>query len=175
MRPAATLTALLLALPLMAGAQTPPAKTGAKPAAARPAAKKPVKPAKPAKPAPVVEAPEPEEIEPERMAVVPMVLRGESSCEFGNKVQVVEHPSLPGRFLLEYRGIKHVLTPQPTTTGVVRLEDKRTGMIWLQVPIKSMLMDSRRGQRLADNCMHAVQSAEVAAGQQLPQEPSALQ
>lgn len=165
----APLLLLSFAAPLLANAQTPSAKP-AKAVTKKVAAKK-----KPAKPAAPVEAPEPSEIEPERMAVVPMVLRGESSCEFGNKVQVVEHPSLPGRFLLEYRGIKHVLTPQPTTTGVVRLEDKRTGMIWLQVPIKSMLMDSRRGQRLADNCMHATQMAELSASEQRPPEQSALQ
>lgn len=166
MRLPVALLALLFALPLLAEAQTAPKP--AKPAVKRSSkAKRP--PAPPPEPAEPVE---PVEIEAERMAVVPMVLRGESSCEFGHKVQVVEHPSLPGRFLLEYRGIKHVLTPQPTTTGVVRLEDKRTGMIWLQVPVKSMLMDGKRGQRLADNCMHAAQTVEV---QTAPVEPSALQ
>jgi hypothetical protein len=170
---------LALALPLTLAAQTAPTSASSKPgakSAAKSTAKRPAVSKKAAKPvAAPVEVAEPGEIEPDRMAVVPMVLRGESSCEFGHKVQVVEHPSLPGRFLLEYRGIKHVLTPQPTTTGVVRLEDKRSGMIWLQVPVKSMLMDSRRGQRLADNCMHATQTAELTAAQQTPPEQSALQ
>lgn len=168
---------LALALPLTLAAQTAPTSTSSSSkSAAKSTAKRPAVSKKAAKPvAAPVEVAEPGEIEPDRMAVVPMVLRGESSCEFGHKVQVVEHPSLPGRFLLEYRGIKHVLTPQPTTTGVVRLEDKRSGMIWLQVPVKSMLMDSRRGQRLADNCMHATQTAELTAAQQTPPEQSALQ
>lgn len=170
MRLAASLIALLITLPLIAEAQTPskPSTT----AGAKGKAAKPAKPLRKRAPVPTPLPPEPEEIEPERLAVVPMVLRGESSCEFGSKVQVVEHPTLAGRFLLEYRGIKHVLTPQPTSTGVVRLEDKRTGMIWLQVPVKSMLMDSKRGQRLADNCMHASQTAEALV---TPVEPSALQ
>lgn len=183
MRLIALLAALSLALP--AAAQTPSPKPAAQakpstPANAATAVKRPAPAKKPSKPAPppapvVVEEPEPQDIEVERMAVVPMVLRGESKCEFGNLVQVVEHPSLPGRFLLEFRGIKHVLTPQPTTTGVVRLEDKRSGLVWLQVPIKSMLMDGRRGQRLVDNCLHETQAAEVAAMQGAPQQPSALQ
>lgn len=179
MRPLIAL--LAFALPLTLAAQTAPTSSGPKPSAKSAAKSTPKRPAvskkaaKPVAEAEAVEVAEPGEIEPERMAVVPMVLRGESSCEFGHKVQVVEHPSLPGRFLLEYRGIKHVLTPQPTTTGVVRLEDKRSGMIWLQVPVKSMLMDSRRGQRLADNCMHATQTAELTAAQQTPPEQSALQ
>lgn len=173
MRLLISLLPLLFAAPLLANPAPAPAKSPAK-QAAKPAAKKPVA-RKPAAVAPAPEVAEPEQIGEELMAVVPMVLRGESSCEFGHKVQVVEHPSLPGRFLLEYRGIKHVLTPQPTTTGVVRLEDRRTGMIWLQVPVKSMLMDGRRGQRLADNCMHATQMAEVQANEQLPPALSALQ
>lgn len=110
---------------------------------------------------PVIE--EPAEIDTERMAVAPQVLRGDSQCEFKQKISLTEHPTLPGRFLLEYNGLKHVLTPQPTTTGVIRLEEKRSGIVWLQVPIKSMLMDSKKGQRLADNCMHAAQVAEVDA------------
>ena len=42
-------------------------------------------------------------------------------------------------------------------------EAAEDGIVWLQVPIKSMLMDSKKGQRLADNCMHAAQVAEVDA------------
>ena len=154
MRP--LLFALLCSLtPALATAQAPTAKPGASKPAAKKSARKPV----PAKPA--AEPDEPGEIDTDRMAVAPMVLRGESECEFKQKISLTEHPSLPGRFLLEYNGLKHVLTPQPTTTGVIRLEERRSGLVWLQVPIKSMLMDSRRGKRLADNCLHAAQVAEV--------------
>jgi hypothetical protein len=136
------------------------AQTAPSPSKTRPATKA-TKPAKRPAPAPVVE--EPAEIDTERMSVAPMVLRGESQCEFKQKIQLTEHPTLPGRFLLEYNNLKYVLTPQPTTTGVIRLEDKRTGLVWLQVPVKSMLMDTKKGQRLVDNCMHSAQVAEVEA------------
>jgi hypothetical protein len=111
---------------------------------------------------------EPAELDVDRMAVAPMVLQGETKCEFGQRFDIKPHPSLPGRFLLQHRGINHVLTPQPTTTGVVRLEDKRTGFVWLQVPVKSMLMDAKKGQRIADNCMHPAQVAETEAAQAPP-------
>ena len=115
---------LALALGSAAGAQaqapstanaSAPTKAG-KPARA-------LKASKP-KPKPEVEAPEPESLEEERMAVAPMVLIGDSQCEFGQRISLRPHPTLAGRFLLEHRGLKHVLTPLPTTTGVVRLEER---------------------------------------------------
>jgi hypothetical protein len=145
---------IAISLPVSALAQSP-----AKPSAPAATAKKSVK--KPAKK--VVEPAEPAEIDEERMAVAPRVLQGESVCEFGHKVAVHPHPHLPGRFHLLHRGQQHVLTPQPTTTGVVRLENAKAGLLWLQVPVKSMLMDTKKGQRVADQCMHPAQHAEVEA------------
>lgn len=151
------LAALLLCalIPVSLHAQVPAAKPQPKASVKKQPARKAA--------APAPEPEEPAEIDTERMAVAPMVMRGDSECEFKQKIHLSEHPTLPGRFLLEYRGLKHILTPQPTTTGVIRLEDKRTGIVWLQVPIKSMLMDTKKGQRLIDNCMHAEQRAEVEA------------
>lgn len=143
---------LSLALPVACLAQTAKPPVAAKAKAAKAVKKK----------APV-EHHEPEVIEEERMAVTPHVMVGDSHCEFGHRIRVDAHPTLAGRFVLEHRGAKHVLTPHPTTTGVVRLEARHTGLVWLQVPVKSMLLDARKGQRVADNCMHAKQVAEVEA------------
>jgi len=125
---------------------------------------KPVKASK-AKVAPVaaslVTLPEPETIDADRLAVAPLVLVGEARCEHGKTVGVQPHPSLAGRFLLKHGRDEYTLTPQPTNTGVVRLENAQAGIVWLQVPIKSMLMDAKRGQRMADSCLHAEQVAEV--------------
>ena len=49
------------------------------------------------------------------------------------------------------------MTPEHTTTGAVRLEDKKNGMMWLQIANKSMLMNSKIGQRMVDNCVHPSQ------------------
>jgi hypothetical protein len=107
--------------------------------------------------------PEPEEIDADRLAVAPSVFVGPSQCEHGKKVDLKPHPSLAGRFLLSHGKDEHILTPQPTNTGVIRLENQRAGIVWLQVPIKSMLMDAKKGQRLADSCLHPEQVAEVEA------------
>ena len=132
---------------------------------AQPAAKasKPAKPAKSSRSRPAPEPTEPATLDPELLAVAPLVMVGDSDCEFGRRISVKAHPTLEGRFLLEGKGLKHVLTPTPTTTGVIRLEERRSGMVWLQVPIKSMLLDGKKGQRVADNCLHPTQAAEVEA------------
>jgi hypothetical protein len=52
-----------------------------------------------------------------------------------------------------------VLAPEPTTTGAVRLEDKKNGLVWIQIANKSMLMNAKIGQRLVDNCVHPSQQS----------------
>lgn len=126
----------------------------------------PTKPAKkPVKSKAVVPtaAVEPETLDEERMAVVPRVLVGEIPCEFGRTVRVDPHPQLSGRFVLTLDKIQAIVTPQPTTTGVIRLENAQAGLVWLQVPVKSMLMNAKLGQRMADNCLHTAQAAELEA------------
>lgn len=62
-------------------------------------------------------------------------------------------PASPGRFNLEGKGYKYRMTPVATSTGAVRLEDQAGGAVWLQIANKSMLMNQKAGQRLADDCM----------------------
>jgi hypothetical protein len=54
---------------------------------------------------------------------------------------------------------------------VVRLEDPFTGATWVQLNSKSMLMDSRRGQRLVDDCQHPSQKAMAEAMKTTPDQP----
>jgi hypothetical protein len=37
-------------------------------------------------------------------------------------------------------------------SGALRYEDAESGLVWLMIPSKSMLLDTRRGQRVADAC-----------------------
>jgi len=47
----------------------------------------------------------------------------------------------------------------------VKLTDAKAGVIWLQIPAKSMLLNERAGSRFVDRCMHAEQRAAVEAVQ----------
>ena len=53
----------------------------------------------------------------------------------------------PGHFRLSYKKASYTMIPEETSSGAVRLEDKKAGVVWLQIPAKSMLMDARAGQR----------------------------
>jgi hypothetical protein len=85
------------------------------------------------------------------------VLLGQSRCEFDQSVNVAAVPNQKGWFNVEYKGKSYLMAPEHTTTGAVRLEDKKNGMMWLQIANKSMLMNSKIGQRMVDNCIHPKQ------------------
>ena len=87
------------------------------------------------------------------------VLTGQSRCEFDQSVNVAAVPNQKGWFNVEYKGKSYLMAPEATTTGAVRLEDKKNSMMWLQIANKSMLMNSKIGQRMVDNCVHPSQKA----------------
>lgn len=98
--------------------------------------------------------PEDATLSEEQMAVAPRVHAGAADCEFNQKVHITPHPEKPGRFRLQFGKMVYNMAPEPTTTGAVRLEDKHAGVVWLQIPSKSMLMNAKAGQRMVDSCQH---------------------
>lgn len=90
------------------------------------------------------------------------VLLGDVDCDHRQSISLWPILSRPGHFELRFGKAVYTLVPHETTTGAVRLEDARAGVVWLQIPAKSMLLDARRGQRLVDGCMHTAQRHEQA-------------
>ncbi len=97
------------------------------------------------------------ELSVEQMAVSRRVITGKTPCELGSTVSISPHSQSAGRFLLEMGREKYEMEPVLTTTGAVRLEDAKSGAVWLQLANKSMLMNQKHGKRLADACMNADQ------------------
>ena len=91
------------------------------------------------------------------------VLTGDADCEFNQRITVLPEPNLPGYFQVAHKSLRYRMVPRETTTGAVRLEDPVAGIVWLQIPTKSMLMNTRIGQRLVDACTHAEQRVALAA------------
>ena len=145
---------LLLAGPALAAAKETPAAPKNR-LAAKIKPQRAVAPLPPAEEAPLTD---------EQMAVAPRVHAGDAHCEFNQRVHVTPHPEKPGRFRLQFGKMVYDMTPEPTTTGAVRLEDKSAGVVWLQIPSKSMLMNAKVGQRMVDSCQHDEQRAFVANG-----------
>jgi hypothetical protein len=98
---------------------------------------------------------------------------GRMVCELGNSVTVTPDPQQPARFIVQMKKFTYHMTPVETTTGAVRLEDTQAGAMWLQLPNKSMLMNSKLGQRMADECQSEHQTA-VAHRMKLDPPPSLL-
>jgi hypothetical protein len=98
---------------------------------------------------------------------------GRMVCELGNSVTVTPDPQLASRFIVQMKKHTFYMTPVETTTGAVRLEDAQAGAMWLQLPHKSMLMSSKLGQRMADECQSSHQTA-VAHRMKLDPPPSLL-
>ena len=154
----ATLT--FLAASSLAVAQTPskPAAVkpvsakpvAAKPAAAKPAAKTSTAKASTAKAVPAA-VPEPE-LGAAELAVADLVHLGHLPCELGASVQLRADPVRPGYFDLQIQKTHYRMVPVTTTTGAIRLEDAKAGAVWLQLANKSMLMNHKLGQRMADEC-----------------------
>ena len=87
------------------------------------------------------------------------VLTGSADCEFKQRISVSAVDGSPGHFHVGHKGLQYRMVPQETSTGAVRLEDKIAGVMWLQIPVKSMLMNVKVGQRMVDGCQHASQRA----------------
>lgn len=98
-----------------------------------------------------------------QLSVADRVLTGDAACEFNQTVSVHPVQGHPGHFKLSFKKISYTMLPEETTTGAVRLEDKKAGVVWIQVPAKSMLLNAKIGQRMVDACLHPEQKAAVAA------------
>ena len=107
-------------------------------------------------------------VSPEELAIAERVYVGLIGCELGATVSVIADPVAPGHFHVGGKGFKYHMAPVVTSTGTVRLEDPVGGAVWLQIANKSMLMDQKRGQRLADECMSPEQTVVAEAIKKTP-------
>jgi hypothetical protein len=74
------------------------------------------------------------------------------NCELGNKVTVYHNAGDSDTIAVRWKKKLHRLTRVGTTTGANRFENKNFGLIWIGIPAKGMLLDSRQGRQLANEC-----------------------
>ena len=177
--------ALSLTLPVMHAAQAADKPAATQKAAAKPAAKK-----APAKKAPAtrnskttvkkaVEATTPVQSATQRLtegelAIAKSVYTGRIQCELGASVTMTEDGNNPGFFNVVSGKEHYYMHPVESRTGAVRLEDPRAGAVWLQLGNKSMLMNQRKGERIADDCKTSQQHDVAEAMKREPQGKSLL-
>jgi len=147
-----------------AAAKAPAKKAPAKKAATKKAVTKKGVPAKTAK---AVEAHTPVESLSNRLTdnelhIAKSIHTGRIQCELGADVTVTADEKNPGFFHVSAGKQNYYMHPVESRTGAIRLEDNRAGAMWLQLGNKSMLMNQKLGQRVADECA-APQQREFAA------------
>jgi hypothetical protein len=169
LKPSHTILTALAAALLLAGtgqAQTKPAKPTAK--VTKPAAKAPAKKPAPAE-APLAKA------EGEQLAAASMAHFGDYACEFDQSVTVKLTPNNDGYVDVRFKANTWTMKPVLSSTGALRLEDVKGQMLMLQIANKSMLMDTRLGQRVVDGCVHDKQRLAIAAAASQPAGEALLQ
>jgi hypothetical protein len=125
--------------------------------AKKPAAK-PVAKAAPAKAAPV-KAAAPVELTDEQLSIAQIVTTGRIACADGKSVTITADAKTQGAFDLQFASARYDVVPVPTKSGAVRLEDSKTGLVFMQLANKSMLFNERQSRRLADDCISPAQQA----------------
>jgi hypothetical protein len=98
-------------------------------------------------------------VSPNQLEIASRVLTGNANCEFNQQVSVHPVDGKPGHFHVGFKNATYTMVPQETTTGAVRLEDKKAGVVWIQIPSKSMLLNGKIGQRMVDSCTQSQQRA----------------
>jgi len=94
-----------------------------------------------------------------QIEIADRVFTGNAQCEFNQQVSVQPIAGKPGHFKVGFKNASYTMVPEETTTGAVRLEDKRAGIVWVQIPAKSMLLNAKAGQRMVDGCQQSQQRA----------------
>lgn len=157
--------------PALAQAPAPAAKPATAPKAAQPA-KPPAKP----QASQAIQTPQqrrkaagvPEPTSAEQIAALPkadddqksaseLVHYGKYVCDEKFEVFIERNPVADHYVDVRYKKDVWVMKPVASATGAVRLEDTRGKVLLVQIPFKSMLLNTQTGQRIVDSCQHDVQ------------------
>jgi hypothetical protein len=111
---------------------------------------------------------------PEQLQAAGVALTGSYECEFKQSIDVGANPKSPGYLDVRYKNSSYAMKPVLSSTGALRLEDVKGVTLLLQIANKSMLMDTKAGKRVVDNCVHAKQREAMQAAAANPAAPSDL-
>jgi hypothetical protein len=84
-------------------------------------------------------------------------------CELGNKLTIYSDTANDQQIALQWNKRMHRMTRVSTTTGAQRFENVQNGLVWIGIPAKGMLLDSKKGKQLANECKSPEQRAQQLA------------
>ena len=73
-------------------------------------------------------------------------------CELGNTLTIYRNANDDQQIAIRWNKHLHQLLRVTTTTGASRFENAKKGLVWIGIPAKGMLLDSKKGQQLANEC-----------------------
>jgi hypothetical protein len=79
------------------------------------------------------------------------------NCALGDKVTIFSNAGDDKHIGLRWNKRLLRLTRVETSTGAHRFENRRQGIVWIGIPAKGILLDSKKGQQLANECKSAEQ------------------
>jgi hypothetical protein len=126
-------TLILLGATSVAMAQTP-----AKPSQRQPAQTAPAAPER--------------ELTPAELEVASRVYVGRLPCELGQTITITPDAKAPGYFDLTTKKLRFRMHAVQSKSGAVRLDAVSSDAAWIQLSNKSMLVNVKLGQRMADAC-----------------------
>lgn len=77
---------------------------------------------------------------------------GTYNCELNRKVIVRQVSQGQDQAVLQWGKNHYEMRAVKTATGALRLENKDTGLTWITIVGKSMLLDTKHGKQLANEC-----------------------
>lgn len=80
------------------------------------------------------------------------LIANEYNCELGNKLTIYASEKDEQHLALRWKKMLLQLTRVETTTGANRFENRSSGLIWINIPSKGILLDAKKGQQLANEC-----------------------
>jgi hypothetical protein len=117
-----------------------------------------------AKPAAKPAEPNPEADEPDTTGDTTT----EFNCELGDKITIYTNANDDKYIALRWKKRLHRLSRVGTTTGANRFENRLYGLIWIGIPAKGMLLDSKQNRQLANECKDAEQLKPAVAAETPP-------
>jgi len=78
--------------------------------------------------------------------------KGLYKCELNRQVNVTEVAPDRSTATIQWGKRGYVLRAVPARTGALRYEDVESGLTWLVIVGKSMLLDTKNGKQLANEC-----------------------
>ena len=73
-------------------------------------------------------------------------------CELGQRLHITGNHRADDMIDLQWRGRIYRMQRVSTSTGAHRFENSESGLIWIDIPAKGMLLDKRNATQLANEC-----------------------